>query len=111
MAIAWRPKVVAVLFEIGAGNGYRQILDLLTEISREIPGELSIVFEELAIDGQVVRVRGHTPSFAAVDQLRAALQDERHFGEIRVSEIQADPKRGGNTFNLTIRLRNGEGDA
>ncbi len=57
------------------------------------------------IDGQVVRIRGHTPSFAAVDQLQAALQSDPRFGEIRVSEIQADAQRGGNTFSLSISLR------
>ena len=77
----------------------------MTEISRLVPGDLSLIFEELAIDGQVVRIRGHTPSFAAVDQLQASLRDDPRFGEIRVSEIQADAKRGGNTFSLTISLR------
>ena len=53
----------------------------------------------------MVRIRGHTPSFAAVDALQAALRGDARFGEIRVSEIQADAKRGGNTFSLTISLQ------
>ena len=57
-----------------------------------------------AIDGQVVRIRGHSPSFAAVDQLQASLRRDSRFDDIRVSEIQADAKRGGNTFSLTISL-------
>jgi len=59
----------------------------------------------------VVRLRGHTPSFAAVDQLKAALAKFPHFGEIRVSEIQADANRGGNTFSVTIGLTQGAADA
>ena len=46
-----------------------------------------------------------TYRIAAVDQLQEALRGDPRFGEIRVSEIQADPKRGGNTFSLTISLR------
>ena len=90
---------------LGLYGGNLSALDLLTEISRLVPGDLSLIFEELAIDGQVVRIRGHTPSFAAVDQLQASLRNDPRFGEIRVSEIQADTKRGGNTFSLTISLR------
>ena len=56
------------------------------------------------VDGQVVRIRGHSPSFAAVDQLQASLRKDPRFDDIRVSEIQADAKRGGNTFSLTISL-------
>jgi type IV pilus assembly protein PilM len=93
--------------QLGLYGGNLSALGLLTEISRKVPAELSLIFEELSIDGQVVRIRGHTPSFAAVDQLQAALSDDPHFGEIRVSEIQADSNRGGNTFSLTIRLAQG----
>jgi len=93
--------------QLGIYGGNLSALDLLTEISRKVPAELSLVFEELGIDGQVVRIRGHTPSFAAVDRLQSALANDPHFGEIRVSEIQADANRGGNTFSLTIRLNEG----
>jgi hypothetical protein len=61
----------------------------------------------MSIDGQLVRFRGHTPSFAAVDQLKAALAGFPHFGEIRVAEIQADAARGGNNFSVTIGLTQG----
>jgi hypothetical protein len=54
-----------------------------------------------------VRFRGHTPSFAAVDQLKAALAGFPHFGEIRVAEIQTDAARGGNNFSVTIGLTQG----
>ncbi len=89
---------------LGLYGGNLSALDLLTEISTLVPGDLSLIFEELAIDGQVVRIRGHSPSFAAVDQLQASLRRDSRFDDIRVSEIQADAKRGGNTFSLTISL-------
>ncbi len=89
---------------LGLYGGNLSALDLLTEISTLVPGDLSLIFEELAIDGQVVRIRGHSPSFAAVDQLQASLRKDPRFDDIRVSEIQADAKRGGNTFSLTISL-------
>lgn len=92
---------------LGIYGGNLSALDILTEISKLVPPDLSIILEELSIDGQVVRFRGHTPSFAAVDQLKSALAAFPHFGEIRVSEIQADATRGGNTFSVTIGLAAG----
>lgn len=89
---------------LGIYGGNLSALDVLTQISKLVPKDLSIILEELSIDGQVVRFRGHTPSFAAVDQLKSALASFPHFGEIRVSEIQADAARGGNTFSVTIGL-------
>jgi len=89
---------------LGIYGGNLSALDLLGEISRLVPANLAVIFEELSIDGQVVRIRGHTDSFAAVDQLKAALAGFPQFTDIRVSEIQADATRGGNNFSVTISL-------
>ena len=94
---------------LGIYGGNLSALDLLSEISRLVPADLALVFEELSIDGQVVRIRGHTSSYAAVDQLRGALAEFPSFADIRVSEIQADATRGGNNFNVTISLARPEG--
>jgi general secretion pathway protein L len=89
---------------LGIYGGNLSALDVLTEVSKLVPKDLAVIFEELSIDGQVVRLRGHTPSYAAVDQLKTALAAFPHFGEIRVSEIQSDSQRGGNTWSITIGL-------
>jgi general secretion pathway protein L len=89
---------------LGIYGGSLSALDLLGEISRLVPPDLAVIFEELSIDGQVVRIRGHTDSFAAVDQLKASLSGFPNFGDIRVSEVQADAARGGNNFSVTISL-------
>jgi type II secretory pathway component PulL len=93
---------------LGIYGGNLSALDLLTEISKLVPADLQVIFEELSIDGQVVRIRGHTPSFAAVDQLKSALARFPSFSDIRVSEIQADSARGGNNFSVTISLAKAE---
>ena len=93
---------------LGLYGGNLSALDILTQISKLVPKDLDVIFEEMSIDGQVVRFRGHTPSFAAVDQLKTALAAFPHFGEIRVAEIQADAARGGNNFSVTIGLTQGD---
>jgi general secretion pathway protein L len=89
---------------LGVYRGNLSALDLFAAISARVPRDLPVVFEELTIDGQVIRIRGHTQSFEAVDRLRASLAGTDPFSEVRVSEIQADPTRGGNTFSVTISL-------
>jgi general secretion pathway protein L len=92
---------------LGIYGGHLSALDLLSELSKLVPKDLAVVLEELSIDGQVVRFRAHTSSFAAVDQLKAALAKFPSFGDIRVSEIQTDAARGGNNFSVTIGLVQG----
>ncbi len=92
---------------LGVYRGNLSALDLLTSVSGRVPKDLPVVLEELAIDGQVIRIRGHAPSFEAVDRLRAALSQTELFAGIRVSEIQSDAQRGGNTFSVTISLARG----
>jgi Tfp pilus assembly protein PilN len=89
---------------LGVYRGNLSALDLLTEISARVPQDLEVVFEELAIDRQVVRIRGFTKSFEAVDRLRSELSGFEPFSEIQVSEIKDDAKRGGKSFSVTISL-------
>jgi len=88
---------------LGVYRGNLSALDLLTEISARVPKDLDVVFEELSIDRQVVRIRGHSKSFEAVDRLRAELQKFEPFSEIKVSEITSG-REGAKSFNVTISL-------
>jgi hypothetical protein len=88
---------------LGVYRGNLSALDLLTEISARVPKDLDVVFEELSIDRQVVRIRGHSKSFEAVDRLRAELQKFKPFSEIKVSEITSG-REGAKSFNVTISL-------
>jgi general secretion pathway protein L len=89
---------------LGVYRGNLSALDILTEISSRIPADLEVVFEELAIDGQVVQIKGHTPAFGAVDRLRAELARYEPFSSITVGDITSDARRGGQTFSMRISL-------
>lgn len=93
---------------LGVYGGSFSALDLLTQISARVPKNIKVVFEELSIDGQLIRIRGHTDSFEAVDRLRAELAREPVFSLIKVSEIQSDERRNVKSFSLTISLAGGE---
>jgi Tfp pilus assembly protein PilN len=96
---------------LGVYRGNLSALDILTEISARIPPDLEVVFEELAIDGQVVQIKGHTPAFGSVDRLRAELARYEPFSSITVGDITSDARRGGQSFSMRISLaaRSAEG--
>jgi hypothetical protein len=89
---------------LGVYRGNLSALDVLNEISARVPADLEVVFEELAIDGQVVQIKGHTPAFGSVDRLRAELARYEPFSSITVGDITSDARRGGQTFSMRINL-------
>jgi general secretion pathway protein L len=89
---------------LGVYRGNLSALDILTEISRRVPPDLDVVFEELSIDRGVVQIKGHSPSFGSVDRLRAQLAQFGPFAEISVGDITADARRGGQNFSVRISL-------
>ena len=93
---------------LGVYRGNLSALDVLTEISRLVPPNLDVVFEELSIDRQVIQIKGHSPSFGSVDALRTQLAKFGPFAEITVGDITADARRGGQNFNVRISLSDEE---
>ncbi len=93
---------------LGVYRGNLSALDLLTEISRRIPTTLDIVFEELSIDRQTIRMRVYAKSFQAADQLGAELAKFPPFSFTRIGSIETDRKTGGKRFNVTISLSSSE---
>jgi len=93
---------------LGVYRGNLSALDILTEISRRVPPNLDVVFEEVSIERQVIQIKGHSPSFGSVDQLRAKLAQFGPFSEITVGDITADARRGGQNFSVRISLSDEE---
>ena len=92
---------------LGVYRGNLSALDLLTEISSHVPNNLEVVFEELSIERDAVQIRGHTPDFKAVDQLKGELEKFEPFSEVLVGSTDQDPRRGGVNFDLRIRVAGG----
>jgi general secretion pathway protein L len=89
---------------LGVYRGNLSALDLLTEISRLVPADLDVVFEELSIDPQTVRMRVYAKSFEAADRLGAELGKSPLFPGARIGAIETDAKTGAKRFNVTISL-------
>lgn len=89
---------------LGVYRGNLSALDLLAEVSKRVPEDLDIVFEELSIDRQLIRMRVYSKSFEAADRLGAELSKFGPFAQARIGSIETDRKRGGKRFNVTISL-------
>ncbi len=89
---------------LGVYRGNLSALDVLTEISKLVPADLDVVFEELSIDRDVVQIQGHSSRFGAVDQLKQVLGRYPPFSDVGVGDITTDPQRGGQTFSVRIRI-------
>jgi general secretion pathway protein L len=94
---------------LGVYRGNLSALDLLTEISKLIPKDLDVVFDELSIDRQLIRMRVYATSFESADRLGAELAKFPPFAQARIGSIESDPKRGGKRFDVTISLAPPEG--
>jgi len=87
---------------LGIYGGNRSALELLSQLSDAVPPDLDVVFEEVGIDPNVVRIRGYSKSFEAVERLKTELSKLEGFSQARVSEIQTDARRDGKTFSVTL---------
>jgi type IV pilus assembly protein PilM len=77
-------------------------LDILSQLSDSVPKDLDVVFEEVGIDPNVVRIRGYSKSFEDVERLKTELSKLDAFSQIQMSEIQTDTRRGGKSFSVTL---------
>lgn len=89
---------------LGVYPGNLSALDVLTEISRRIPEDLDIVFDELSIDRQMVRMKVYAKTFESADRLGAELAKFSPFARAQIGSIENDAKRGGKRFTVTISL-------
>ncbi len=89
---------------LGVFGGHLSALDILTELSRRVPPDLGVVFEELSIDRQVIQIKGHLPEYGGVDRLEKALTESALFRELTVGDASTDTRRGGTNFSVRISL-------
>lgn len=92
---------------LGVTGTGRSGLDVLQEISVRIPPDLDIALTELNIERRSVQARGYAPDFESVDKIRKVLSGVEWFSDVRLSDVVNEPRRGGKTFSLAIRLQEG----
>lgn len=99
-------KLAAHLGVTGKGLS---VLEILRQISALTPQSLEISLDELSIERQSVSARGHTADFVSADQLKAELSKFEGFRRVLVTDVKTDPRRGGKTFSVSIKLSDEDG--
>ncbi len=89
---------------LGVYRGNLSALDVLIEISLRVPTNLDVVFDELSIDRQTVRIRVYAQSFEAAERLGAELAKFGPFKNSRIGDITTDKKTGRKKFDVIISL-------
>ncbi|HKA14114.1 MAG TPA: pilus assembly protein PilM [Myxococcota bacterium] len=89
---------------LGVYRGNLSALDVFTEISKRVPKDLDVGFEELAIDKQTIRLRVAAKTFEAADRLVRELAKFGPFEQAQLGAIETDNRTGGKKFNVTISL-------
>ena len=92
---------------LGVYRGNLSALDILTEISKNVPRDLEVVFEEFSIERDTVQIRGHTPDFKAVDRLVSEVKKFPAFSDVVIGGTDKDARRGGVNFDVRIRVAGG----
>jgi Tfp pilus assembly PilM family ATPase len=94
----------ALAAHLGVTGKGLSVLEILRQISSLTPESLDISLDELSIERQSVTARGHSADFVSADQLKAELSKFDGFRRVLVTDVKTDPRRGGKTFTVSIKL-------
>jgi general secretion pathway protein L len=83
-------------------------LDAMLTLSRDIPKRFPVQMEDVAVDGNGVRLAGEADSFGTVDQVKKALSSDNYFGNIEVTHAKAATD-GKVEFQIEAKFRDGLG--
>jgi len=89
---------------LGLYSGNLSALDIMTELSTRVPGDLKVRFEEVHIDRKVVRVKVSGENYEAADRLENVLSAAPPFEAASVSGQIKKTKGGAITFGISIPL-------
>ncbi|MFQ5515643.1 MAG: pilus assembly protein PilM [Myxococcota bacterium] len=81
------------------------MLELVREISERIPPNLDVSLSELKIERHNLQLRGHATDLRSVGSMTKALREYEPFANVPDPSTVQDPRRGGVTFSLTIKLK------
>ncbi len=95
---------------LGIYGTNQSALDLLAELSRRIPEDLEVRFEEITISRHFVKVKVLGETYEAADRLKNLLAQSAPFTHSEVDKVKSKKRGRGKSFNLTISLSNDRND-
>lgn len=86
-------------------------VDLLTELSRRIPHDVKVQFEDINIDRRVVKIKVLGESYQSADRLKSLLARSAPFADAKVDKVKSTRGGAGKRFNLTLSLTADDGSS
>ncbi|MFH2124258.1 MAG: type II secretion system protein GspL [Pseudomonadota bacterium] len=81
------------------------ILDILAEVSANIPASLETRLARFVVDDNGLRLKGSTDTFNTVDAIKKGLEQSPAFSNVEISSANLDPKSSKIRFELKLTLR------
>ena len=81
------------------------ILDILAEISANIPQALDVRLERFVADDNGLRLKGTTDTFNTVDAIKKGLEQSPAFSNIEISAANLDAKSSKIRFELKLTMK------
>jgi type II secretory pathway component PulL len=81
------------------------MIDILAEISANIPASLDIRLARFVVDDNGLRLKGTTDTFNTVDAIKKGLEQSPAFSNVEISSASLDPKSSKIRFELKLTMR------
>jgi general secretion pathway protein L len=94
---------------LGGNLGHGSPLDVLLELSRDIPPSVPIEANTLVVDESGLKLEGSADSFAAVDEVKRMLERGGSLGAIEVEHAGAGTDKSKVEFRLSAQFKDAAG--
>ncbi len=81
------------------------MLDILAEVSANIPESIDIRLARFVVDDNGLRLRGTTDTFNTVDAIKKGLEQSPAFNNVEISSASLDPKSSKIRFELKLTMK------
>jgi len=80
----------------------QKVIDILKEISERLPSSIDVLFSNLMVDAETVRISGDTDTYNTVDNIRSSLEKSDYFRVVDLLDSQADKSGARIEFELKL---------
>lgn len=90
--------------ELNQGGTQVRNIDILYEISRQVPKEIDVVFSRMVVGADGVTISGETAAFNVVDDIKGRLEKSDLFKQVTIASANMDKAGDKVQFRLKIDL-------
>src|SRR6185369_6141126 len=85
-----------------------RVLDVLKAVTVGVPADAQLDVDELAVDGDTVRIRGSTRTYEAVEAVKRGLTARPEFRDVQAKDVRASVDGQRVDFRIQLTLAHGD---